>query len=292
MNKIIILLIICFCITTPLYAESDDSSVFDTHQIEALVGAKGVLDEESNEFEISIPRTDINVSAAGIKLTPGLGLVSCATFKTLGSTGEVIGDVVLFEDQINLVMKEALENGLNITALYHHSLWDNPRIMQMHMEGKGPIKDLAMAVGTIFNIIKKSNTNTIWARPPVIINSAKSTLNPNYIEELLGKKGNLKDGVYKLTWERETWAAFVGTDREAAILGNIAMKEEEAQNVLKTLLKHNIFIVSLHQHKMEENPKTMVVRYMGRGSAFKLAEMLKEALEQITLSSTEKPQVE
>ena len=126
MNKIIILLIICFCITTPLYAESDDSSVFDTHQIEALVGAKGVLDEESNEFEISIPRTDINVSAAGIKLTPGLGLVSCATFKTLGSTGEVIGDVVLFEDQINLVMKEALENGLNITALYHHSLFFFP----------------------------------------------------------------------------------------------------------------------------------------------------------------------
>ena len=300
MKKIIILLIFSFLTFSSASAETGDSSLLDTHQIENLTGAKGELDKESNVFKISVPRTDLKVTAAGVKLTPALGLTSWAAFKPIHSEGIVMGDMVLFEDQINFVMKEALDNGLKITALHNHYLWDNPRVMFMHIEGKGPIKDLATAVGKTFEMIKKSSKGTIWNRPPTLIKPDKSTLTTKNIEDLFEKRGTLKDGVYKLIWERKTkmdghdmgalmgvntWAAFAGTDREAVMLGDIAMKEDEVQNVLKTLLKHNIFIISLHQHMMGEDPRIMFVHYMGRGPAFELAKALKEALEQTGFST-------
>ncbi|HUX79389.1 MAG TPA: DUF1259 domain-containing protein, partial [Alphaproteobacteria bacterium] len=200
----------------------------------------------------------------------------------------------------------ALDNGLSITALHNHSLWDNPRLMLLHIQGKGPIKDLAMAVGKTFETIKKTSKGTIWNRPPSIINPVKSTLNSKNIEDLFEKKGTLKEGVYKLTWERKTqaheppigasmgvntWAAFAGTDREAVMLGYIAMREEEVQNVLKTLLKHNIYILSLHQNTMGEDPRAMFVHYMGRGPAFELAKALKEALEYTDFMPARDPEV-
>ncbi len=304
MKKIISHFIFSFLILTHVNAEKENASVLDTTQLENLTGAKGELDSESHVFKVSLPQPDLKASAAGVKLTPALGLRSWAAFKSLSSEGEVRGDIILFEDQINLVLKEALENGLNITGLHNHYLWDSPRIMFMRVEGRGPLKDLAMAVGKTFEMIKISSKGTIWMRPPAIINPERSTLNSKNIEDLLEKKGTLKDGVYKLTWERNppmqddwgssrganTWAAFAGTDKEAIMLGDVAMKKEDVQNVLKILLKHNIFITSLHQHIMEEDPRIMFVHYMGRGPAFELAKALKEVLEETNLLSTKKLQ--
>jgi hypothetical protein len=286
------ILILSFFTFSPISSASGDSPLFNTQQIENLTGAKGELDRELNVFKVIVPHTDLKGSAAGVKLTPALGLTSWAAFS---ATGEVRGEIVLFEDQINFVMKEALDHGLSVTALHNHYLWDNPRIMIMPIEGKGPLKDLATAVGKTFEILKKSSKGTIWARPPVIINPDKSTLKAKDIEDLFDKRGILKDGVFKLTWERKTkmqdhggevsmgieaWAAFAGTDKQAVMLGEIAMKEEDVQNVLKTLLKHNIFIISLRQHRVGKDPRIMFVHYMGRGLAFELAKALKEALEQ------------
>ncbi len=295
MNKTMIFLLIIFSLTliTP-HAFSEKPGSLDLKQIENLTGVKGEFDPEFNVFKVFSPRTDLKVTAAGVKLTPALGLTSWASFKSLSSEVEMRGDIVLFEDQINLIMQEALDHGLNITALHNHYLWDTPRIMFMHIEGKGNLKELATAVGKVFEKIKRTSIGTLWKRPLSIINPEKSTLNSKNIEEALGKKGAQKEGVTTFIWGTETkmndsemggsrgvntWVSFAGTDREAVMLGDIAMKEGEVQNVLKSLLKHNIFIISLHQHMKGEAPRLMGVHYMGRGSALELAKVLKETLE-------------
>ncbi len=38
-----------------------------------------------------------------------------------------MGDIVLTEDQVNPVMSVALDNGLAVTGLHNHFLWENPR---------------------------------------------------------------------------------------------------------------------------------------------------------------------
>src|SRR5262245_12677733 len=92
----------------------------ETTSIEALTGAKGKLDEKEGAFKVSVPRSDLVVGAAGVRLTPPMGLTSWAAFKGGGKHTMVMGDMVLTEDQVNPVMSVALDNGLEVTALHNH----------------------------------------------------------------------------------------------------------------------------------------------------------------------------
>src|SRR5512137_3175658 len=131
-------------------------AALDTAQIEQLTGAKGQLDEREGVFKVSVPRSDLQVSIAGTRMTPPMGLTSWAAFQ--GSPGGVLlmGDLVLAEDQVNPVMSVALDNGLAVTALHNHFLWDSPRVMFMHIGGMGDERTLASAVGKVFAKMKQT----------------------------------------------------------------------------------------------------------------------------------------
>ena len=57
---------------------------FDTATIEALTGAKGALNEKEGVFKVAVPRSDLSVTAAGVQLTPPMGLTSWAAFTQAG----------------------------------------------------------------------------------------------------------------------------------------------------------------------------------------------------------------
>src|SRR5919109_3859171 len=129
-------------------------SGLDTATIERLAGVKGELNDKEGVFKISVPRSDLDVTVAGVKMTPPLGLTSWAAFQQAGDQVMVMGDLVLLEDQVNPVMSVALENGLEVTALHNHFFWDVPKVMFMHIGGMGDEAPLAGAVGKVFAKIK------------------------------------------------------------------------------------------------------------------------------------------
>src|SRR5207247_9688335 len=92
----------------------------NTGRIEELTGEKGKLDEREGAFKVSVPRGDLDVRVAGVRMTPPMGLTSWASFKRIGQHTVVLGDRVLLEDQINPVMSTAPDNGLDVTALPKH----------------------------------------------------------------------------------------------------------------------------------------------------------------------------
>jgi hypothetical protein len=171
------------------------STELDTAKIELLTGAKGKLDETEGVFKVSVPRSDLSVAAAGVRMTPPLGLTSWAAFKKVGKQTMVMGDTVMLEDQVNAVMSVALDNGLEVTALHNHFFWDSPKVMFMHIGGMGDQAKLAASVGKVFAKIEE----TKGGKGEVLraeIDPAKSTLDPTKIEAILGAKGELASGVY------------------------------------------------------------------------------------------------
>ena len=54
-----------------------------------------------------------------------------------------MGDMVLLEEQVNPVMSVALDQGLEVTALHNHFFWDSPKVMFMHIGGRGNEDTLA-----------------------------------------------------------------------------------------------------------------------------------------------------
>lgn len=273
-------------------AAGKDSGL-DTAAIEELTGAKGVLDAKEGVFKVSLPRGDIKATAGGVHLTPPLGLGAWAAFTRAGKHTMVMGDIVLLEDQVNPVLTAALDAGLEVTALHNHFFWDAPKIMFMHVGGMGDEKALASAVGKVFARLKETaggKGETLTAD----IDPAKTTLAPAKIEAVLGYKGDLKDGVYKVVIGRttkmgghivgkqmgvNTWAAFAGSDDKAVVDGDFAMLESELQAVLKALRAGSIDIVAIHNHMTGENPRIVFLHYWGIGPTEALSRTIRSALD-------------
>jgi len=265
----------------------------DTAKIEQLTGVKGEMNDKEGVFKVSVPRTDLAVTAAGVKMTPPMGLTSWAAFHQVGTQTMVMGDMVVLEDQVNPVMSAALTNGLEVTALHNHFFWDTPKVMFMHIGGMGPEETLAGAVGKVFATIKETSGGK-GNVPQAALDPAKTSLDPKPIEEIFGMKGQMANGVYKVTIGRttkmhghevgnamgvNTWAAFVGSDDQAVVDGDFAMLESELQPVLKALRGAGIHVVAIHHHMTMEAPRVIFLHYWGLDSTRALAKGLKAALD-------------
>jgi len=272
-------------------ATHTQSAALDTALIEQLTGAKGKLDRAANVFKVSVPRADLAVTVGGVKLIPPSGLTSWAAFEPAGSSMMVMGDMVLTEDQVNPVMSTALENGLEVTALHNHFLGESPRVMFMHVAGNGSLETLAGAMGKVFARIKEPGTPL----PTADIDPANSQLDVDKIGGILGHKGDLSNGVYKITIGRSahmhghaigntmgvnTWAAFSGSNDKAVVDGDFAMTEGELQPVLRALRHADVQIVAIHQHMTGEEPRIMFLHYWGIGRAEDLARAIRAAVDQ------------
>ena len=75
-----------------------------------------------------------------------------------------------------------------------------------------------------------------------------------------------------------TWAAFVGTNDNAAVAGDVAMLANEVTPVLKALRKNGIDVVAIHHHMTDTSPTIYFLHYWGTGPADKLATAFKAAL--------------
>jgi hypothetical protein len=268
-----------------------------TTEIERLTGAKGQLDEKEGVFKVSVPRTDLGPTVAGVKLPAAMGLTSWAAFQGSPGHAMVMGDLVLAEDQVNPEMSVALDSGLEVTALHNHFLWDSPRVMFMHVGGMGDEKALASAVGKVFAKMKETAGGK-GETPTAEIDPARSSLDPARIDAALGVKGTLDHGVYKVAIGRtarmggaqvgnamgvNTWAAFAGSNDRAVVDGDFAMLESELQPVLKALRGAGIDVVAIHQHMAGEQPRILFLHYWGVGPAQDLARGLRAALDRTSV---------
>lgn len=291
----VLVLLISSLLGSVAYAQEPGlhAGTLDTAKIEQLTGAKGKLDTAENVFKVTIPRSDLAVSVAGVKMTAATGFTSWAAFAPAGDKTMVMGDMVLQEDQINPVMSTALENGIEVTALHNHFLWDTPKVMFMHIGGSGDAESLATAVGKVFAKIEETSS----AKPPAKPKSfdvGKTSLDPKPIETIIGSPVEKAGEVYKVTIGRSTqmdghtvgktmgvntWAVFAGSNDKAIVEGDFAVLESELQGVLKALRGAGIAITTIHNHMVGESPRILFLHYWGEGSANDLAKAFKAALD-------------
>ncbi len=266
-------------------------------QIDQITGVKGIYTADEDAHKVSFPRTDVKVTVDRWVMHPFMGLTSWAAF-TSGTGGQILvmGDLTLFEDEVNAVMSVALDRGLEVTALHNHFLYDSPRVMFMHIGGHGNVDRLASAVRAAIDkaheIRKASPVPAAQFPGPAV--PEKSSISAATIEGILGVKGQANSGMYKVSIGRvarlhgramgnqmgvNTWAAFAGSDENAFVDGDFAMLESELQGVLKALRKAGANIVAIHNHMTHEEPQYVFLHYWGKGSAAALARGIKSALD-------------
>src|SRR5213594_2511571 len=127
---------------------------FNTARIDELTGLKGKMNEKEGVYKVTFPRDDVKVVVDGWTMPPFMGLGTWAAFTETKNGAMVMGDTVLFEDEVNPAMSIALDNGLSVTALHNHFFFDQPKVFFVHIEGEGTVDKLAGAVKKMYDSIK------------------------------------------------------------------------------------------------------------------------------------------
>src|SRR5437899_4703048 len=126
----------------------------NTARIDELTGLKGKMNEKEGVYRVTFPRDDVKVVVDGWTMPPFMGLGTWAAFTETSNGAMVMGDTVLFEDEVNSAMSAALDNGLSVTALHNHFFFDRPKVFFMHIEGEGSVEKLASAVKKVYDATK------------------------------------------------------------------------------------------------------------------------------------------
>ena len=266
----------------------------------ASLGKQG--DYKANVLKVNIPRNDLGVTVANVKTPTPFGFGGwVAMTKGTGGMDVMMGDLVLTQDEVNPVMSALLDHGFDVTALHNHFFREEPRIFYMHVHGHGKPADLARSLKPALDLIGKGATGGV-AAPAAPTTSSIDTAK---IAQIVGHQGEQTGAVYKITLGRDdlkvtemgalinarmglnTWAAFVGTNENAAVAGDVAMLANEVTPVLKALRQNGIDVVAIHHHMLDTRPTIYFLHYWGTGPVEKLATAFKAALGE--LGKTSKP---
>jgi len=282
---------ICLLLSvTPTLAQEVPSEYQDVLKI---LDRKG--DFKARVLKVNIPRNDLKMTIQGFPTPTPFGFGGwIALTKATDGSDVMMGDLVLLQEEVNPVMSALLDNGIDITALHNHFFWDDPHVYYMHVHAMGKADELAKHVKPGLDLI--GHVTPSAATP---VSSGGTRIDSAKLAKIVGHEGEQTSAVYKITVGRDdigmkehgaminarmglnTWAAFVGTQEDAAIAGDVAMLESEVTPVLKALRKNGLQVVAIHHHMTEERPVVIFLHYWGRGPAEKLAGGFKAALDEL-----------
>ncbi|MFC0676701.1 DUF1259 domain-containing protein [Lysobacter korlensis] len=282
------MLALCFAQAPAFAAEIDPAKIHEASGAQAKKQPDGVV-------RIGWPRDDVPVVVDGLKLPPAAGLGSWAAFAPMGEQAMVMGDTVVFEDEVDAAMDAAFKAGLDVTGLHNHFFFDKPKVYFMHIGGRGEPEPLAAGVKAVWDAIKavrkqrpQPATGFGGAVPRV------GNLDADAIGQAIGHRAEVNGDVAKVTIGREgrmhgetigasmgltTWAAFTGSDQLAAVDGDFIMSAEEVQPVLRALREAGFHVVALHNHMVGEQPAFYFVHFWNKGPALELAQGFRRVLD-------------
>lgn len=284
-----LVLLSALLITPPAVAQEMPA---EYQSVLTALGKKG--DFKDGVLKVNLPRTDLSVTidkrpaptpfgfGGWVAMTPGDHQVQV-----------LMGDLVLTADEVNPVMSALLENGLEVTALHNHFSREQPRIFYMHVHGMGTAAELAQKLRPAIALIDRAagqTTAPAVSAPATVVDGAP-------LARIIGHEGEQTGAVYKITIGRpdldirihgarinarmglNTWAAFTGSDADAMVAGDVAMRESELQPVLKALGANGLEVVAIHHHMTDTTPVVIFLHYFGTGPAAKLAAGVRAALD-------------
>ena len=238
----------------------------------ALGGKKGSYVQNEGVYTTPLPRNDLRVTIKDQPVPIAFGFGGWVSLKrTLDGQGAMLmSDTVLLEEEVNPLISAAQDRDLLVTAIHNHFFYESPRIFYMHLHGMGDPVELAGKYGAAIQATKLHPSNQPASTASSGARTAKETFDLAALDKAVGLTGKENGPIYKYVAGRDdlrviamgaevtsaiglnTWAAFAGESDAAHIAGDVAMLESEVNSVIRALRKHNLEVVAVHQHMLEE----------------------------------------
>lgn len=274
-------------------ASSASAQEPDWQQVDTILGRKPAVSQDVRRY--GFPRTDLDVTLDGVKISAGFALGGWLAFKPAHGTAMVMGDLVLLQTEVSPVVTTLVENGLEVTAIHNHVLRASPLTFYMHVSGDGDPVKLATA-------LKAALVTTGTPMPPAAASSPQQPpeLDLAQLDAAIGVKGRANGGVYQFSVPRRqpvtdhgvvlspagplgvaTAINFQPTGGgKAATTGDFVLTATEVPAVVKALRGNDIEVTAMHSHMLAEEPRLTFLHFWANADAVKLAQGLRAALDQ------------
>jgi hypothetical protein len=268
----------------------------DWKQVDAGLGKSGTL-QPDGAYKVGMPRSDLHVTAGGVPVKPALALGSWVAFKQVSDTAAMLmGDLVLLENEVGPVLGKLQEGGIEQTALHNHLQHESPRVMFMHIAGRGTPGRLAAALHAALAL-----TGTPFGTSAAPAPAASLGIDTAQIAQNLGFHGKVNGGVYQVGVPRAEAITADGVDvppsmglatainfqptggGKAAITGDFVLIGSEVNPVIRALRDNGIAVTALHSHMLTDSPHLFFMHYWANDDALKLAHGLRAALDKMNV---------
>jgi hypothetical protein len=269
---------------------------FDWSKVDQALGKAGA-DQPGDVHKYGLPRSDLHVTVDGVTIKPALALGGWLAFKRMDREAMVMGDLVLTESEINPVMTKLLASGITVTAVHNHILRAQPATFYMHVAGQGDPVKLATALHDAVGA-----SATPFGPPAAPPPAAALDLDIARLDGAIRYKGKESGGVYQYAIPRADTISdgdmavppVMGTaiainfqptgGGKAAITGDFVLLDSEVNPVLQALRQSGIEVTAVHNHMLDDQPRTFFVHFWANDDAIKLGEGLHLALGKVNLS--------
>jgi hypothetical protein len=130
---------------TPLSAPATQTQTAapDWSKVEAILGKSGKHNGQLLQY--SFARKE-KLRESDMDMPPAMGMATGINLQMDGNTAATTGDFVLLADEVNPVVKALTENGIIVTAIHNHMLYDDPRLFMLHFWSVNDPEKLAIGL--------------------------------------------------------------------------------------------------------------------------------------------------
>jgi Domain of Unknown Function (DUF1259) len=250
-------------------------------------------------YRVGLPRTDLTVTVEGVPVKASFALGSYAAFEPADDGNVmVMGDLVLLDAEVPVVMDGLMAGGIAVTALHNHLNQITPHVMYLHYEADGDPVQIATALHQAL-----TSSGTPFGSSSASANDAMGT-DTSQLEQLLGHTGALNGSVFQVTVPRAETITEMGMvllpamgvatslnfqlmgQGQVAITGDFVLTQGEVNPVVAMLRANGIEVTALHNHALDDQPRLFYMHFWATGDAMTLASGLRAALDQTNSMQT------
>jgi hypothetical protein len=141
-----------FDVKPPAEAAAASAGVdFDTAKVDESIGRKGKAN--GGVYQFSIPRAD-DIKMDGMAVPGAMGTAIAINFQpTGGGKAAITGDFVALSNELNPLITALCENGIEVTAIHHHVVGEEPRTFFVHFWANDDAVKLASGLGAALKTV-------------------------------------------------------------------------------------------------------------------------------------------
>ncbi|TSI06224.1 LppY/LpqO family protein [Lysinibacillus sp. BW-2-10] len=247
-------------------------------------------------------RTNIRPTVLGRAAESFMFVPQAFSFEKVDSKGNALclGETVILEEEVNPFISRLRENGIIVTALHNHWLFEEPRLLYIHFQSIEEPLSFARKTRRALRVLTKKDVGSFRKNWQPSTQEAEGIC--EQFHKILGGMHTFENGVCTVMDSRfnikprvmgRRGKSFLlipqmfvfeslASDGTALCSGESVILQEEFNPLASKLREKNILITAFHNHWLFEDPRLMYIHFVKIDEPICFAKDVKDAFEVLT----------